>query len=110
MCVLRGAHHHGVDVTGLLIELAEIAVRSRLGMFCCRAAQVLRVDIAERHDVFGLCRVCQIASATTPAADDRKVQFGVGRLGADNGRKPHGGCGQAGGLDEPAPGLPVGGK
>ena len=104
------AHHHCVDVAGFLVEFAEIPVRSRLGIFCRRSTQVLCVDIAERHDVFGFCRVCQIAPATTPAADDGKVQFRVGRPGADNGRKPDGGCSQTGGLDEPAPGLPVGGK
>ena len=76
--VLCRAHHHGIDVPGLLVQLAEVAVRSRLGMLGCRAIQVMCVDVAERHDVLGPCCVGHVASAAAPAPDDGEIQFRIG--------------------------------
>ncbi len=77
MCVVRGAHHHGVDLLEFK-QFAKIDKRLSFGKVGLHLVQVLAIDIAYRRDGFVL-NAGNVRRAHDSRADDAEANLFVGR-------------------------------
>src|SRR5207249_10471543 len=72
--VLGRADHHGVDVFRLVVELPEIDVLSRLGIFLRRLVEVVFAYVTQDDDVLA-AHALRVGGSASAGADDSDVQL-----------------------------------
>ena len=81
MCVFAGADNNGIEFIGVIKDAAKVGFLASLTVLFNRAIQIVRVDVAQRRNMFGRDGL-QIATASTATANHCNPQLVQSRCGS----------------------------